>query len=487
MHTLLIVEDEKMIRQGIKAMVQRSGVPVDNILECNNGEMALEILKMQKIDVMFTDIRMPKLDGIGLVREAVLLKHVPLIVAVSGYDDFSYAVEMLRMGVREYILKPVDREKVRQVLEKLNRELQKEHESEKKDRSLSKKQLKYALLSENPLPEEMSYLQQTYTADLFSQPFHVICTAAKAEALFADGEEPPFLYLNHLEQSDLYITTAKYLPVLQKRQLDAAFAGISGEHIGMGELKTAYREALSARKRAFYLNREEGLFFSQELLREDGHHLEDGTAAQLVQLLGTDKFEDALRQMERIFGAAGRGSFEPEEVEREIEAFMGQLEEIYADVKPISTEERGKFLEPYRYPCLQAYQKDFMTWIRGYGEQLNLRLDDYKNRQKIQMAVQYIQENYNRDLNMAVVSNHISMNYSLFSFVFKQYTGNNFVNYLKQIRIEEAKRLLQNSDMKILEISKRVGYENEKHFMKTFKAICGVSPTEYRRNMQLKG
>lgn len=88
---------------------------------------------------------------------------------------------------------------------------------------------------------------------------------------------------------------------------------------------------------------------------------------------------------------------------------------------------------------------------------------------------------------MAVVSNYISMNYSLFSYVFKQYTGNNFVNYLKEIRIEAAKRLLEETDMKVIDISSRVGYENEKHFMKTFKAACGVSPTEYRKNMQFKG
>lgn len=88
---------------------------------------------------------------------------------------------------------------------------------------------------------------------------------------------------------------------------------------------------------------------------------------------------------------------------------------------------------------------------------------------------------------MAVVSNHISMNYSLFSYVFKQYTGNNFVNYLKEIRIQEAKRLLEETDMKVIDISCRVGYENEKHFMKTFKATLGVSPTEYRKNMQFKG
>ena len=103
MKTVLVVEDEKMIRQGIKTMIQRSGVPVEIIMECNNGETALEILKEQKIDVMFTDIRMPKMDGIELVQKMQELEHKPLTVAVSGYDDFSYAVEMMRHGVREYI------------------------------------------------------------------------------------------------------------------------------------------------------------------------------------------------------------------------------------------------------------------------------------------------------------------------------------------------------------------------------------------------
>ena len=83
MKTVLIVEDEKMIRQGIKTMIMRSGVPIETIMECNNGETALEILKEQEIDVMFTDIRMPKMDGItmmNLLREegcASNIFHLP--------------------------------------------------------------------------------------------------------------------------------------------------------------------------------------------------------------------------------------------------------------------------------------------------------------------------------------------------------------------------------------------------------------------------
>ena len=113
-------------------------------------------------------------------------------------------------------------------------------------------------------------------------------------------------------------------------------------------------------------------------------------------------------------------------------------------------------------------------------------MDTNRNKQKIQQAVDYIKQNYNKNLNMAVVSNEISMNYSLFSYSFKQYTGSNFVNYLKNLRVEEAKRLLAGTDMRVIEISQEVGYDNEKHFMKIFKSTCGVSPSEYRKNMQLK-
>ena len=130
MKTVLIVEDEKLIRQGLRKMIQRSGVPVEVIMECNNGETALEILKEQSIDVMFTDIRMPKMDGIELVERMQECEHIPLTVAISGYDDFNYAVAMMHNGVREYLLKPIEREKICDILARLNQEIEEGREQE---------------------------------------------------------------------------------------------------------------------------------------------------------------------------------------------------------------------------------------------------------------------------------------------------------------------------------------------------------------------
>lgn len=176
MQTLLIVEDEKLIRQGIRVMVQRSGVPVETIIECGNGLMALEVLKSQKVDVMFTDIRMPKMDGIELVKAMQELPHQPLTVAISGYDDFSYAVEMMRGGVREYLLKPVDRESLRMILEKLEQEVEAAREEEQRKSLSDRERLRRIMESEEMSDTEREAIGERLEGQLFLS--YVICCFA---------------------------------------------------------------------------------------------------------------------------------------------------------------------------------------------------------------------------------------------------------------------------------------------------------------------
>lgn len=487
MHTLLIVEDEKMIRQGIKSMIQRSGVPVDNILECNNGETALEILKTQQVDVMFTDIRMPKMDGIALVKAMQELPHAPLTVAVSGYDDFSYAVEMMRMGVREYILKPVDREKIREILEKLNAEILKGQESAKQDRDLGCQQLKYAILNKNMTKAEKELLVKLYDNTFVTEKYQIVCTNDSGASKSDSGGDTPYVYLNSVDGNELYILDTEYLPVLLRDEMVSRYVGVSSTHCGLDTLKEAYDEAFQARKESFYLGRPVSKYNEMIIRKATTLHLEEGVINQIVQQLGTDKYEDAIRQLKRIFKNASLGGYTPAEMEGSMQVLLDGVLTTYANVLKTEKEDVKNYYTIYGYNCLEEYESEVLGWLTNFCDTLNSRFDDYKNKQKIQQAIEYIKENYDKDLNMAVVSNHISMNYSLFSYVFKQYTGNNFVNYLKEIRIEAAKRLLEETDMKVIDISSQVGYENEKHFMKTFKATCGVSPTEYRKNMQFKG
>lgn len=486
MKTVLIVEDEKMIRQGIRTMVLRSGVPVEVIMECGNGEAALEIVKEQPVDVMFTDIRMPKMDGIQLVKEIQKLEEKPQIVAISGYDDFSYAVEMLRNGVREYILKPVERQKITEILNKLETEFAVKQKKQQEEFLIGKKQIRQ-LLTAGASEEELGLIEEKYAAQFFPEGYQM-CMAGKS---FVMEEREDILFIDELPDGNLCILAPKMLPVLRKNELSQEYAGVSGEHRGFEELKMAYNEAFAARRRAFFTMEgfvEYGGVFSantkEALRRQSLKLIEESAWTQRLHLIGTDKTEEIESQWEALFGELKRGRIMPEEFERGISNFLDDVEKIYRN---LIGEETARLIARCRvlYQCNSAeeYCEELMELVIGLHRQINSTGDESKNQQKIRQALEYIKENYNKDLNMAVVSNYVSMNYSLFSYEFKQYTGSNFVSFLKELRMTEARKLLEETDLKVIEISQQVGYENEKHFMKTFKSICGVSPSEYRKNM----
>lgn len=486
MKTVLVVEDEKMIRQGIKTMIQRSGVPVEVIMECNNGETALEILKEQKIDVMFTDIRMPKMDGIELVQKMQQLDHKPLTVAISGYDDFSYAVEMMRHGVREYILKPVERQKIQAILKKLDQEISDSKKSDSASRKLGYQQLKYLMLNNRTTEEELNTLKEQYEKDFCEGDFYVCCGNIKNAK---DAER--YIYLPDMDENDVIIVEEGKLEMLIKNELSNVYAGVSAVHKGLEELRTAYEEAVEARHRAFCTNRaevkvdEEAKRIPEQMLEEARKLLEPESCLQRVQLLGTDKTDEVLRVWNAFFHAVKLEHLTDTEFERGIAEFLSDVAKTYRNVIGNDGEHIEKLREVWKYANIDAYEEEFMDWILELHDRINSQFDTNKNKQKIQQAVEYIKENFAKDLNMAVVSNYISMNYSLFSYSFKQYTGSNFVNYLKTIRMEEAKKLLAETDMRVIEVSQAVGYDNEKHFMKIFKSSCGVSPSEYRKNMKM--
>ncbi|MDE7204487.1 MAG: AraC family transcriptional regulator, partial [Lachnospiraceae bacterium] len=207
---------------------------------------------------------------------------------------------------------------------------------------------------------------------------------------------------------------------------------------------------------------------------------------QIVQMTGTDKISGALKMVELFIGEMKRDRHSGHVLEKSVDMFVEEMLRTYQNVLQGEEKELLRFQNIYQFANIDELMEELTGWMIGFHEKIDTEFDDYKNKSKMKQALAYIEENYDKDLNMAVISNYVSMNYSLFSYAFKQYTGKNFVNYLKALRVNEAKRLLEETDMRVIEISQKVGYENEKHFMKLFKSQCGVSPTEYRKNMQFR-
>lgn len=485
MKTLLIVEDEKMIRQGIAVMAKRCGVPIEEILECRNGVEALEILKSRPVDVMFTDIRMPKMDGIELVRHAGELEHKPFIVVVSGYDDFNYAVQMMKSGVRDYLLKPVKREKVCEILSMLDKEVKMARKNDEKEVQSLQSQLRYLFVNGQMRQVEWELLERRFREILKLEDVASYRVAVGNSLSLVSPSEGEWVMVEGVEQQTVFVMKEEETELFAESQPEGSSVGISAVFFSLRDLEEAYQQALEARKDAF-IRCVSCVFWKEREEKGQGDGgLSEGFAQQFLQQFTTEKMEESLRKLKNLFFAAEHQEADASGLIQSAADIQRMLEESYTKLLPEDAGNAVICRAPLYYQNAREYLAHFEEWVRWMRCSLSEQFDSDQNRKRIEEAVRYIQENYQKDLNMAMVSNYVSMNYSLFSITFKEYTGQNFVNYLKNIRVTKAKQLLENTDEKILDISRKVGYENEKHFMKTFKSICGVSPSEYRKNMEL--
>ena len=476
MRTVLIAEDEKLIRKGLEAMVRRAPVPVEEILSAKDGEEALQILRRQTVDVLITDIRMPHMDGIALTEQAAALPNPPLVLVVSGYDDFNYAVSMLRQGVHDYLLKPVERQRLYEALEKLEEKLKERQEEAESTSRQYLHAIRLIMLEQEGSGKEYQSLVERYEADFMADEYVVYCARELRveDAERASLQELPKGVLRFPVTGDLvvYVSPAEWTERME--ELLPRPAGKSRQHRMLAQMRAGYREAFAGWKRSF---------FTGDLEQEE----ESGSGAPLTvsgrQLLGMvslswDKEVSKLLGEQAQLVAKGQGA--PEEFARICSELIRELCNTYENlIEP--DDDPVRFAQLWNFRDIERYLEELEVWLDRFCVQLAVKFADYENKQKIRQAVQYIQAHFTEQLNMAVVSNEVSMNYSLFSLLFKQYTGANFVSYLQELRIREARRLLETTDWRVNEIGRKAGFTDEKHFLKMFKSATGFSPTEYRK------
>lgn len=469
MDKVLIAEDEKMIRKGLKALVERSGVPVGEVLEARNGEEALEIIATQTIDLLITDVRMPRMDGMELMQRLKKMDHAPRVLVVSGYDDFVYAVTMLRAGAHDYLLKPVQREDFYRAMNKIQALLDEDAFCAGKRVEQQRMTLQYLML--NPLREEGEYQKLlAMTRENFpDRTYRVVCGAKRqdeSDGICVRGEGRMHFLIDFSEDT-------------HNREKCELLVGWSRPLQGLESLNKGYCQSLNAWKYAFFA----------------GHNMEydetvpEGrcsvTAEQLLQQVGLSRDKEVLRLLGSVGKMVLQRTCAVDEAAQLCAEFMQGIGETY----PNQMEDDSSLCSLaslWEFDSWQQYLQAMGDWLDPFCRRVEREYLDYENKNKIRQAVQYIQQNYNLPLNMAVVSNLASMNYSLFSLLFKQYTGSNFVSYLQGIRIDAAKQLLQDTDWKVNEIGRRVGFSDEKHFLKVFKSCVGVSPSEWRRTRRQK-
>jgi two-component system response regulator YesN len=466
---ILIADDEKTIRAGlVKIISEHFTLPLE-LLEAKNGQEAWDLVQQESPDILITDIRMPKMDGIELMRLVASLESKPAMVVLSGYDEFSYARESIRHGVVSYILKPVDKQEILQVLDRLVSE--RLSQQRQREEQLLASAMKGCVLEKDSLSGLIA--RDAYRIFKCVQP-------GSFELSSFLGQNNAYIVEERPQALVLLVPETKRLPVLHGIESKAAFAGLSDIIRTPADLQTCMTHADIASLARFFVS--DRTFYLYEELADPAVHCSEGRTLDAVAvLIGTGDRPALDRNLQSLF------DFESDSLFQNLTALYHILSQLpsllagfhqYTESDPYLAMKAMLLRDCDRYAALGDLKKDLGDFIIYLDITLKQRYSAYPF---IEQALVYIAKHYTEDISMAVVANHCSVNYTYFSEKFKLVVGTNFNDYVKQLRLEEAKRLLQSGCYKVYEVASRAGFGDVKYFMKTFKEATGISPGEYQK------
>ncbi|WP_438347939.1 response regulator [Paenibacillus sp. FA6] len=518
--TLLIVDDEKNIRYGLKTMIEREYPDTYDIVMAGNGQSALDTYRSTAVDIIITDIRMPVMDGIRLLEE--LSKEAggngPVIIILSGYDDFEYAKTAIKYKVKDYLLKPIRREELFDLLKRIEKELieqeminqQRVKEGQLFQKGIRSSRIQQLLVHSGSLSEDSL---EKYSGEIQFPNFRTPFTVAVVNFQYEDGSRMAPGEIHNLverlsgslegelevvtsdsEGKSVLIGSPKSLFHELSKQAEAkgwhglrmGISSTEGHHLM--DIRTLYEEALQALQYTFIYP--QSYFIEYETIegKRSSFPLPHEDIRKLANMLGTDREKEMLVLLASIFQTEHLQYMNISYLER-VSRLMN--EQVLDEVFLVYGESSIEVLKLYKKVGNMSNFHSFHDYYRKL-EHLLISVNDYVTQVRsaytengdMKEAVAFIEEFYSRPLNMASVSNHVSLSYSYFSEAFKAHTGENFVLYLKKVRIRKAKELLLKSAVKLSVIGESVGFENSKQFSRVFKELEGVTPQEYRIKVQ---
>ncbi|GLX70995.1 response regulator [Paenibacillus glycanilyticus] len=509
MISLLIVDDEKLIRRGLQSVIERQFPQLFSYRFAENGQEALEMLRLEPADIMFTDIRMPIMDGIEMLEQLQEHQIKPEIVLLSGYNDFVYAQKGIRYAVKDYLVKPVVREELFAVLERLRNEiiLREEQRAEQAGEAaglaaaewvtlhLTQKDAGESLLRSKP---GLSWMENGYTLGLFTerggrlQAERTDVVSFKNQiaellqdhtdwVLSRDGNGGTIMIAR---EADMFYQLAERW----KLRVDDSRLQIAISHSvpGIEQIRQAYSQAKQTSKYGILIPDLDVLSYTSISERNERHAVPVELIERIWNLIGMGRGDEMKQLLDQILDPRMISVSEIGYLERISQLFN---EELFDKLHRIYGQKILGLLKTHASVGHIGNFDRFEVYRIAVEKLLN-HLDQFiqENRAEqvpteqttMQKVLAYLKTHYADDLNMAVVSNHFSLNYSYFSQAFQEYCGESFSSYVRRLRLDKAKELLVNSDLKVYEISEQVGFENVKHFTRIFKHTEGITALEFR-------
>lgn len=494
---ILIVDDEKIERKGICFLLKQKKEAME-ILEASNGKEACELLKRQTVDILFTDVKMPFMNGIELVAKARELQPDIEMVIFSGYGEFEYARQAMKSGVFNYVLKPVDPEEfhktVDQLLEEINSRIRQREEKQWNQDSLEEYFFGKFLYQGDQ--ELLNQIRERIDVKDWKKIRQLILLESE-DNFFEENEElfirdvtvemqQKMKFFNLDKNQELCMVQsscdqkvfAQHMCSWVNSHFGERFYVAAGREIGdVLEIPESFRE-LDTRIENKYYHKENRLFLPEKTIRESP--AEQFLSDMLNNMIRDIQLEDMMHLWEHYHFL--KNSVEGLEHYSQIYTkfmFSNLVKEFYEKLHMEGRKLEKAIQKVYELPSIQAVLQMVENCIYALEKQISETKSG--SRDEVAKAKSYIYEHYKEDISVEVLADLVYLSPGYFSYIFKKETGVNLSRFVRMYRIEKAKELLENTNMKIVQICSETGFSNVSYFCKNFREYCGCSPEQFRK------
>ncbi len=509
MFRLMIADDEDEERRGIRFLLDKYGFEFE-IAEAADGAKALKALEEFPADILLTDVKMPFLSGLELAAEVREQYPDMQIIFFSGYDDFEYVKQALSLQAVDYILKPVNPLEFQKifhlVLERLE-QAQEQVESQSLARqnriALTRNYVLARLLNQVPYEkiaieygeDQLSFLKEYTRLILVEFEEDVFGNAIPDPKLFAKklGRNLPceFDFLDLTPSQGVFLLKQFSCEDSRLKELARCMYRMSEKEFGQNcylavgkailrvqDISMVYREAEdSLEERFFYQD-----IHVYPVDREAGQEAIAGrNDAQLLQMIDKDVSCHDIYSLKRDMGAllelCRNNGFQSYIYTRFV---CANLLKVLVQGLPGGGERLAGLVEQI-YSCVSFSDLEDVLWsVEQELEETYCQTEDTSKR-TIAMVEKYIREHYDEPLSLDMLAEKVYLTPHYLSSMFAQEKGTGINKYIKNVRMERARELLRDTNMKISDICVQVGYANLSYFCRCFRNEFGVTPEQYRR------
>lgn len=534
-YSVLLVDDEEFVYEVIMKKLNWAALGFRIEGYARNGVEALEMAEELQPDVVMTDIKMPYMDGLTLCKELKTRNPGIKVIIFSGFDEFEFAKEAIKIEAEEYILKPIDADELSSVFERIHITLDKEIDEKRNIDKLQEYYMNslpmlqenfYISLIEGRMPENTIHKYASDYQIPFEGPFYAVAVLSISYSS-KNGQEmevAPFLLQMSVRQlTEEYLTPKGHTRTLSyigdivvvaqitdekgyyaftddcdrlckmakricKANVTAGIGYLCDKPYHIRESYQSAKDALSYRVLYGNMRAINATEVGEEEWAQE-NHLEDEAIRKILRSMKLNEKE----QLPKAVDAFVEGLTEAKlsitdfrvilmKLVVELTDFMGNYQLSMADVMESENEDLLQVL--LQQESSEALGEKLTTYCTRIRRLMNERRKD-STQSFVSKAVEYVADHYaDQEIGIDSVCSYLNVSSAYFSTAFKKETGKTFINYLTEYRMEKAVELLTKSDEKTYIIAEKVGYADPNYFSYVFKKQFGVSPSKYRSSQE---